>query len=362
METIDTISQLLKSSQSQYRIFDMGRMVTKISKESFDKIEKNQLAYPFPSQGHAFIAISFWQPNGLQPYLWLLKLPLDEQGLLNQGARNHFIAIIVEALGKDLTQNPTEHQESLLKSNPYLYTPAQYKLASLNSKLKYSLKSNFPNLSTKESEHLAPFVKYLESEHYKEQWQQLGVQGICDFATLISQEILVNEAIKKQSEYYTSLLIKALSALPDEVMSPLCSALENEKLPVALIKALINHLASSIESAPTASINSQLLRCLASSAEHVYVKQFIESLLKNDQISQELLIVISGRCWLALTSVPLVLTYFEQVVKHKDSTLFKSIFRDMVAIPKMRVLALQAIREPERSEELSLSIGQLFSS
>ncbi|MGB0937843.1 MAG: DUF3549 family protein [Colwellia sp.] len=357
METIDTISQLLKSSQSQYRVFDMGRMVTKISKEDFEKIENNQLPYPFPSQGHALLAISFWQTSGQQPYLWLLKLPLDEQGLLNQGARNHFIAIIVEALGKDLTQNPTEHQESLLKSNPYLFTPAQYKLASLNSKLKHSLKNSFSSASTKESDHLAPFITYLQSEKLNTQWQHIGVQGICDFVTLISQD-----SDDKNASGYSHLLVNSLDSLPEEVLSPLCSALENEKLSSELIKALLDKLIYKINNEPNDPINAQLLRSLASSAEHIYVKEFIESLLQSKQISQDLLIVISGRCWVTLSSVPLVLTYFEQLVKHKDSTLFNSIFRDVVAIPKMRTLVLKAIREPERSEALSLSIGQLFSS
>ena len=117
MDTIDTISQLLQASNSQYRLYDIGRKITKISKEQFEKIENNQLPYPAPSQGHACIAIAFWQKQSPQPYLWLVKLPLDERGLLNQGARNHFIAIIVEALGSDLTQDANEQQEELLKSN-----------------------------------------------------------------------------------------------------------------------------------------------------------------------------------------------------------------------------------------------------
>ncbi len=136
MSHISTISELLALSNCQYRIYDMGRKIDKLSKEQFDKIEMTHLPYPFPSQGHAFLAIAFWQKKSTEPYLWFVKLPLDERGLLNQGARNHFIAIIIEALGADLSVDPTEQQEELLKSNPYHFTPAQYKLATINSLLK----------------------------------------------------------------------------------------------------------------------------------------------------------------------------------------------------------------------------------
>ena len=84
MDTISSISELLSLSKSQYRIYDLSRTVTKLSKESFEKIENNQLPYPTPNQGHAHIAIAFCQQNKAAPYLWFVKLPLDERGLLNQ--------------------------------------------------------------------------------------------------------------------------------------------------------------------------------------------------------------------------------------------------------------------------------------
>mgnify|MGYP002335783292 FL=1 len=126
MSTIDTISELITLSGSQFRVYDIGRRIDKISKADFEKIEHNQLPYPYPMQGHAHLALAFWQKSSKTPYIWFVKLPLDERGLLNQGARNHFIAIIVEALGSDLTVDPTQKQEELLKNNPYNFTPAQY--------------------------------------------------------------------------------------------------------------------------------------------------------------------------------------------------------------------------------------------
>ena len=211
---IATLSELLKLSGSQYRLYDIGRLVSKLPKQQFEKVELNQLPYPTPVQGCACIAIAFWQKQSSQPYLWLLKLPLDERGLLNQGARNHFIAIIVEALGADLTQETSKKQEELLSSNPYLFTPAQYKLASLNSKIKVDLKQQ-------PSEYFSHFKQYLSHGSDWNNWQNVGVQGITDFIARIKHD------------NHSELLLNALPHLPDEVLSPVCSALENEQYPVA---------------------------------------------------------------------------------------------------------------------------------
>jgi len=353
MDTIDTISQLLQASNSQYRLYDIGRKITKISKEQFEKIENNQLPYPAPSQGHACIAIAFWQKQSPQPYLWLVKLPLDERGLLNQGARNHFIAIIVEALGSDLTQDANEQQEELLKSNPYLYTPAQYKLASLNSKIKAELKQA-------PSEYLAAFKTYLTGNSGWDNWQHVGVQGITDFVARID------------NNGHSELLSKALPHLPNEVLFPLCGALENENLSVELIASLISLLKTQL-TLPTANegqeeskaeqrllIQQHLLRSLASSCQHPHVAKLINELLQQQTLAPELLITLSGRCWQALVNEQNVMAFFEHILASKEQDLFNSIFKDLVAVPDVRPIVFQCMRAPERSEAFSQAIGQLF--
>ncbi len=353
MDTIDTISQLLHSSNSQFRVYDIGRKIEKISKEQFEKIELNQVPYPTPSQGHACIAIAFWQKQSPQPYLWLLKLPLDERGLLNQGARNHFIAIIVEALGSDLTQDADEQQEELLKNNPYLYTPAQYKLASLNSKVKFGLKQT-------PSEYLSPFLAYLLDENWNN-WQAVGVQGITDFAVRLKEQT-------KNKESYSQLLVNALPHLPNEVLLPLCSALENEELSVELIDALLDLLQSQLKQAKAnlnkddnvIQIQQHLLRSLASNCQHLHVKTFINVLLKQENITAELLITLSGRCWLSLVTPEQLMAFLEHLITCEDQALFNSIFKDLVAIPILRPVVFQCMRAPERSTALSHAIGQLF--
>jgi hypothetical protein len=338
---IATLSELLKLSGSQYRLYDIGRLVSKLPKEQFEKVELNQLPYPTPTQGCACIAIAFWQKKSSQPYLWLLKLPLDERGLLNQGARNHFIAIIVEALGADLTQETSKKQEELLSSNPYLFTPAQYKLASLNSKIKVDLKQA-------PSTYFSPFKQYLSHGSDWGNWQGVGVQGITDFIARIKHED------------HSELLLNAIPHLPDEVLSPICSALENEQYPVVLIDALVAALERALTSPQTSSKAMQLLRALAANSHHIHVKRAIEQLLSNKQVSSELLITLSGRCWQALADEQMLMCYFEHLLSNDDLTLFSSIFKDLVTIPLIRPVAFQCIRSENRSPALAQAIGQLF--
>ena len=335
---IPTLSDLLSLSDSQYRIFDIGRKIDKISKEYFTKIEHNQVPYPFPSQGHAFIAIAFWQKKATSPYLWFVKLPLDERGLLNLVARDHFIAIIIEALGSDITVDPTEQQEALLKNNPYHFTPSQYKLAALNSKIKGELKQA-------PSEYFNHSAQYFSGTLAWDDWHKIGVQGITDFAARINEKD------------YDQQISQAIPHIASEVLLPLCSALENEKLSPTLIEALLKRA----QQPECTDIELQhLLRSIASNCQHPHVVSFIENLLKQKGLSDEVLIVLSGRCWAVWQTPSLLVSYFEQIIAKQDMPLFHAIFKDLVAIPLIRPQVFQCMRDPSRSSALSHAIGLLF--
>lgn len=341
MSAIHSISELLNLSNCQFRLYDLGRKVVKLTKKEFDKIEQNHLPYPFPIQGHANFAIAFWQKDSPQPYLWFIKLPLDERGLLNQGARNHFIAIIVEALGSDLTVDPSEKQAELLKSNPYIITPSQYKLAMLNSILSNELKK-------KPSQYYASFIEYLVNKEWHN-WHNIGVQGITDFSARI------NDTSTNNNE----LLIAALPFLPEQVLAPLSGALENINLPRQVTEQLIS-IFSQLNEIEHARIRLQIMRCLASSVEQAKVDQFLVELLTNQALNEEQLIVFSGRFWPVLNSEERMMQYLEQLVLGKDKALFPAIFKDLVAIPTIRPILFQCMRATNRSDTLAKAIGELF--
>jgi len=338
-DTICSISALLSLSNSQYRIYDIGRRVDKISKEQFEKIEAAHLPYPYPIQGHALLAIAFWQKQSTSPYLWFVKLPLDERGLLNQGARNHFIAIIIEALGENVSVTPTEQQEALLKKNPYHFTPAQYKLAAVNSVVSASLK--YPA-----SKFYLPAKAYLSGVNGWEAWQDLGVQGLSDFAFRLTE---VNNS---------EILANALSYLPEEVLVPLCAALENIVLPLEVITQITALYQREKNNNTTTSIT--LLRALASSIQQPFSEKFLTQLMTNEVLHEDTLIIIAGRLWPILSTKSILATYLEHVIKTGNNQLFSAVFKDLVAIPMIRPVLLQTIRSPKRSPDLAQAIGMLF--
>ncbi|WP_371372822.1 DUF3549 family protein [Thalassotalea aquiviva] len=343
MNSIATISELLQLSDSSYRIFDLGRTVSKIPKEQFKLIEQAMQPYPFPIQGHAMLAVVFWQKQSLAPYIWFVKMPLDERGLLNQAARNHFIAIILEALGNDLSQDPSAKQEELLKSNPYNFTPSQYKLASLNSIIKRDLKQSASQFYEHAQLYFAGKIGF-------DSWQGVAIQGISDFAARTEQ---------KDNEAH---LIAALDKLPPQVFAPLASALENHKLSYPLIERLLQLGQQELKkAAPDIAYLANILRALSGHADHPKTRDFINLVLNSKLNDLNLFITLCGRCWSAFTHSDMLMIFLEKIAATDDFELFAGIFQDMIAIPQVRPTLLQCLRNEQRSEALSKMIGQLFS-
>ena len=343
MNQISTISELLKLSGSSYRLYDMGRKVTKIAKQDFEKVEQAMQPYPYPIQGHACFAIVFWQQNPATPYIWFVKFPLDERGLLNQAARNHYLAIILEALGSDLTQDPTKKQEELLQANPYNFTPTQYKLAALNAVVKRDLKQ-------KSSEYYEHCQLYFTGKLGWETWQGVGVQGLCDFGARVD------------TEENSQALAQALSHIPPTVFTPLCSALENQVLPIALITQIIEMAKNELKNE---TINfehlANLLRAISASAENPIVKALIIEIISAKQVTDlNLLLTISGRAWLALVDIDTLTLFLEKLVNIVEQDVFMAVFQDLIALPTVRPSLLQCIRSPQRSNKLANAIGQIF--
>ncbi|WP_448549295.1 DUF3549 family protein [Thalassotalea fusca] len=338
MDSISTISELLTLSGSQYRVYDIGRRIDKLSKDTFEKFEHNQLPYPYPIQGHACIAIAFWQKVTAQPYLWFVKLPLDERGLLNQGARNHFLAIIIEALGSNLSVDPTEKQEELLQSNPYNFTPPQYKLAFLHSELNQALMKQASQYYQRTYEY------FCSTDTDLSQWHDIGVQGISD--------IVVKAKSDKDIE---SAIARSLSSLPNEVLMPLSTAIENIQLSADTLSTVIDY-----HDVAAQEVKPYLIRCLASSSTHLFVQAFLAKLMAEKTLSDEIVITLAGRCWSSLANTEMMSAYLEHLARKDNLPLFQAIFKDLVAIPELRQVIFSCMRSSERSAELATAIGSLF--
>jgi len=341
---INTLTEFLQQAQCQFRVYDLGRKVTKISNSAFQKIAENQLPYPYPIQQHAYLALTFWQVNKNQQdhFIWFLKLPVDEQGLLKITAQTSFIKMVIEAMGEDLTGDISDKLQERLASNPFVFKPAAEKLAIFNA----IMNTNFVRPA---STFYPSAQQYFSGQKHWNEWQELGIQGIADVCARLNYDD------NQQS------LIDALPHLPQQPLQSLAMCLEhqhdiNSALATAIAKqAEIELQAGHQESAIL------LLRALSSAPAVGITKALLEQQLNSDLIHNEnWYVCIAGRCWSQLEDETLLNRFFEALANHHN-TLFPQLFVDLVAIPALREKVLKQLRLTARSPALSQAIGLLFS-
>ena len=340
----NTLSDFLDASQCQFRVYELGRKVTKISNSEFRKIDANKAPYPYPIQKQAFFAIVFWQTQqqGKDHFIWFLKMPIDEQGFLKITAQTSFIKMVIEAMGDDLTSDMSKKLQERLASNPYVFKPSTEKLAVFNSKIN------------------AAFIRpastfYPAAQHYFSgnadwnDWKNLGFQGIADIASRLDRD-------NNQAH-----LINAIPKLPEDALRSLAVCLEhstdiNPKLTMLIAMQAATELGKGNEA-----LAILLLRAISSSPSTGITKSLIEQQLSSDLVyDPHWYISVAGRVWQQLEDETLLNKFLEALANHQ-SDLFSDLFSDLVAIPSLRDKVLKQLRQPVRSPALSNAIGQLFS-
>ncbi|NKF50232.1 DUF3549 family protein [Shewanella sp. WXL01] len=332
MTQINTLSEFLATANTQFQVYDLGRRVQSIDMMAFHQIEELQAPYPYPIQGHAQFAIVFWQESQT-PYIWFLKLPLDERGLLSPAQRTQFIKMVIEALGRDPTQPLSDEQQEQLGNHPFTFKPSQEKLAIFNALVRQQL-------GQQASSQYEFAVQYLSGQTSLDNWQQLGIQGIADVC------------VRAKQFDHTEQLIQCFDLAPVEVQAAVCQCLEHVYIEPELAKRIYR----SLNLVPN-DHKSTYLRALASNVE--LSQTAIKELDKQDKLGQELLITIAARNWLALKDDQIRKIYLEALAKQPQG-FFNQVFADIVAIPSLRNPLLAELRSPERSNQLSTAIGGLF--
>ena len=138
---VPTLSALMETANAQWRVFDLGRRIQSLSKAEFAQIEENKKSYPFPIQQKARFALVFWHQADSQkakanPFIWFLQFDLDEMGLLKLQQRDHYISLVIKALGEEFI-GKSDEQSSELDNHPYSFTPDQNRQAAFNAKLNW---------------------------------------------------------------------------------------------------------------------------------------------------------------------------------------------------------------------------------
>jgi hypothetical protein len=337
MSHINTISEFLLQAGTDYRVFDMGRGYHSISSQTFLDIENALIPAPYPRQQHAWFGLIFFNKHlNNEHYIWFVKLPLDERGLLISAGRNHFLQIIIDALGLQL-ENTTE-TKGQLPENPYSFVPNQQQLADFNSISRQELKLG-------NSTQYPIAVNYFQQPEQTD-WREVPLQGITDIAARAKQKDTIN------------LLIKNFTKLAPEVQKAFCASLEHQELGNVLSKHLNTWLLQDF------SDQNRLHSCLRalsqSSAKSLVKKTLLKTLNSEHANDENVFILIAARHWQHLTDEKL-LKLFVNKLTELNSEVFTSLFADLVQIPMLRTHMLNVLRWPEKSSTLTAVIGQLFS-
>lgn len=332
MTEITTLSQFLTTAKTQFQVYELGRRVQHIDMLAFHQIESLVTPYPYPIQGHAQFAIVFWNESQ-QHFIWFLKLPLDEQGLLSPAPRSQFIEMVLTALGQDPTQPLTDEQQDRLANNPFSFKPSQEKLAVFNALVRKQL-----GLSASIQYEFA--VQYLSGQIAASEWQHIGLQGLSDVCVRLGE-------LDHEQQLLASFDNSAI-----EVQIALCQCLEH----LHLTEALANKLYDKFVAAPPG-YQAYYLRALASHTE--LSQQALAHLQQTERLEANELISIAGRNWTVLKQELSRSIYLEALARQPQA-FFNQIFADIVAIPSLRNHLLGELRNPNRSVQLSQAIGGLF--
>ncbi|WP_261841939.1 DUF3549 family protein [Aliamphritea ceti] len=349
MQRFETLTDFIRQTDAQFRIFDMGRRVSKLSAETFHKVEHGHVPYPLPFLHQAWIGVLLWNPKQQdQNVVWFLKLPLDEQGYLVQAARDDFLARLLENLMNnqgvmDATEN-TEGFRDALKDNPFSFKPEQEKMAAFHAKA---------TLTTKQpaSSYYEHAQAYFTGQANLEKWDGLGFQGIADFTVRLDQS------------NNSAALGKQLTVLPDTPLEAVSSLLEHIEPDTELTTAISQRLNTALQDQnSSANLIGALVRGLSNSKDEAIKVQILTEVVNSPfGKDPEVIAAVASRCWMTLQHPELLTPFLETLaINNAGQACFNRVMADLMFIPTLRALSLRVFRSESRSEALSKAIGGLF--
>ncbi|NOQ93913.1 MAG: DUF3549 family protein [Methylophaga sp.] len=344
---ITTLNEFLHHSGAKYRIFDMGRRIVKLTPDEFVEFEFAREPYPYPFKKSALFGVVFWDPKvPYKRYVWFLKLPLDEQGLLIQAARDEFLVMVLERVGESmLAAKDGKVIESALKDSPYTFKPREDRMAGFNALVR-------KNLSLKPSHYYDDARDYFSGQKELDTWPSLGMQGVADVAARIDD---INEILN---------LIRLMSRLPPEPFMMFSTFLESASPVIGIVEILAQRIKAELEEKePNIAQICACLRAVSNSAATGLVDQMVKQVLQHPCSRDiEVLATISGRIWRILKQKSLCQLYLEQLAKNNaGQAAFSQLLADVMFMPGIRPHIMKVLRSPSRSDSLSKAVGEMFS-
>ncbi len=327
-----TISQLVAESGAQMRVFDMGRSISKIGRKDFEAFENLAKPYPSPYLRHAWLGILSWNPKQAgQHNIWFLKLPLDEQNILQPGPRDAFLQHWLRVV----THPGQEHGEA-----PCSYKPDASRMA-------YFHALALRQLGQPATQYYATARAYLSGDNDFSQWQHLGLQGLAEVVARLDEE------------HNGELIASALKQMPAVPRNALLGFLENASVDAPLTNALNDALAEVMAGVPGAGDLAAFVRGLSGSVSVDQRQQLLDLMMLHPAAADvEVISALGSRCWKDLEG-PRLHNYLELLAALGDQV-FSALIADLMTLPGMRSRILEAFRNPQRSEKLGSAIGQLM--
>ena len=337
---IAILSEFLLQTDTQIRIFDLGRRVSKIALSDFQKFERGEISYPFPYEQTAWVGLLYWNKKDKNQHnIWFIRMPLDETGCIQLSARDEFMHLLLsrfqETMQKGENAKTLQH---VLKDNPYVFKPTEDKMAVFHSKALQVLQQSPTQFFT-------DALNYIQGDDYQ-QWQHLGIQGITDLA------------VRQDQEEIHQALVKTLAKVPEQVFNVLCQNLENETIDIDLAKII----ATRIQESNNEQIISNGIRALAMCQSTQFKNDIIYSVLEKIAPDQAIVLVaIAAKTWEVLSDEKILNLFLEKLsCSNAGPELFNSLMQDLMFMPGLREKILLEFRNPNRSENLSKAVGTFF--
>lgn len=337
-QAVTSLYHLLQRMGVKCRWYDAGRRISKLSSQMWQQFEDGQISYPAPYLKHAWLGLAFWPEDDkqkTQTQLWCIRLPLDEQGKIDNGQRDLFLKHLLTAMGSNVEAAQAGSKlTAVLEGNPFIFKPSEEKQACLHAAVSYDLNKAPSNF-------YAQTLSFFQEQNWSN-WQELGVQGLADLAERWQE----NQA----------LISEAIPHLPEPVLLSLSQCLENHTINRAIAEALLQR----IEQSDNASLQATLIRGVSLSRDAKVVKQAVAYALSNPvAMNVEMLASLSSRCGNYIVDDEFIMVFLEHLAAAGQEA-FNGILADMLFQAPLRPAILKAVRSGKRSETLAVAIGGLF--
>ncbi|MBD3610081.1 MAG: DUF3549 family protein [Gammaproteobacteria bacterium] len=342
---ITSLVEFFEQTGIKFRIFDMGRRVSSISKQQFFAFEQGKQPYPMPLQLQAWIGILGWPGEDTSKhFIWFLKMPLDESGNINYAARDDLLHRLVQIAEAGLQGDSGPDAQQSMEDNPYGFKPNDDRMAVFHAK---ALKS----LAQPASQFYRHTQRYFSGQEGWDQWSSVGMQGIADMV------------VRLEEEQNATIISKAIPQLPLPPLEALAKCLENEAIPTSISEALVQRVETELkQQEPELAVVSLCIRAMSCAPATGLRQQLLEKILQTPMAtSVDLLVSIAGRAWEDLKQAHIRLLFLEALANNPaGQEVFNKLMADLFFIPGMREELMQTLREPERSDTLAQAIGQFF--